>query len=221
MGAKDVIFVDGELSSQIDELARYIGELKGSSDVSSFAASVASGPTPSSIIDVSIGGVLAKAPEDKLEAVYNQLFAIVAAPSSSAGDQQVSALGGVAAKVAQDIEAHAESGVAGLRVLNNLYNLVAAEEENGRAQAAVFEAMVGLAARTRLLATLVPLISRLPALYGEWKVEVDEGARIMLALRDALDQAQLSCEAYETELAFLGAIGTASDKASGVAVSAI
>ncbi|KAJ2411387.1 hypothetical protein GGI10_004290, partial [Coemansia sp. RSA 2530] len=73
MGAKDVIFVDGELSSQIDELARYIGELKGASDVAAFAAEVASGEVPNSIIQACLDGVLAKAPEDKLEAVYNQL----------------------------------------------------------------------------------------------------------------------------------------------------
>ncbi|KAJ2327867.1 hypothetical protein GGI00_004347 [Coemansia sp. RSA 2681] len=212
MGAKDVIFVDGELSSQIDELARYIGELQGASDVAAFAAEVSSGEVPRSIVQASLGGALAKAPEDKLEAVYNQLFAIAA---SQGGD---SALGSVAAEVARDIEAQAESGVAGLRVLNNLYSLLAAE---GRAQAAVFEAMVGLAARTRLLGTLVPLVTRLPALYAEWGVGADEGARIMLALRDALDRAQMSCEAYEAELAFLGAIGTASAEAGAVASSAI
>ncbi|KAJ2392724.1 hypothetical protein H4S02_000627 [Coemansia sp. RSA 2611] len=211
MGAKDVIFVDGELSSQIDELARYIGELKGASDVAAFAAEVASGEVPNSIIQACLDGVLAKAPEDKLEAVYNQLFAIAA---SQGGDEGLSS---VAAKVARDIEAHAESGVAGLRVLNNLYNLAT----EGQAQAAVFESMVGLAARAQLLGTLVPLVTRLPAMCGEWGVSGEDSARIILALRDALDHAQLSCEAYEAELAFLQAVGSANEKAAAVASSAI
>ncbi|KAJ2804681.1 hypothetical protein H4S07_004176 [Coemansia furcata] len=211
MGAKDVIFVDGELSSQIDELARYIGELKGASDVAAFAAEVSSGEVPRSIVEASVGGVLAKAPEDKLEAVYNQLFAIAA---NQGGDEGLSS---VAGEVARDIEAHAESGVAGLRVLNNLYNLAA----EGRAQAAVFEAMIGLASRTQLLGTLVPLVTRLPVMSSEWGVGADDSARIILALRDALDQAQLSCEAYEAELAFLQAVGSASDKSPAVASSAI
>ncbi|KAJ2041911.1 hypothetical protein GGI03_001812 [Coemansia sp. RSA 2337] len=211
MGAKDVIFVDGELSSQIDELARYIGELKGASDVAAFAAEVSSGEVPSNIIQASLGGVLAKAPENKLEAVYNQLFAIAA---SQGGDDGLSS---VAGEVARDIETQAESGVAGLRVLNNLYNLAG----EGRAQAKVFESMVGLAARTQLLGTLVPLVTRLPTMCSEWGVSAEDSARIILSLRDALDQAQLSCEAYEAEVAFLQAVGSASDKAVAVASSAI
>ncbi|KAJ2745065.1 hypothetical protein GGI20_002474 [Coemansia sp. BCRC 34301] len=210
MGAKDVIFVDGDVSSQIDELARYIGELKEASDVAAYAAEVSGGAVSDSIVQASLGGVLAKAPEDKLEAVYNQLFAIVA----SQGD---AALSSAAPALAQDIAAHAESGVAGLRVLSNLYNLAG----EGAAQAAVFGTMVELAERTRLLAPLVPVVQRLAGMCAAWGVAADEGARVVLALRDALDAAQLSCEAYEAELAFLSAIGTASNRASEVATSAI
>ncbi|KAJ2795992.1 hypothetical protein H4S07_006338, partial [Coemansia furcata] len=90
-----------QLLSRIDELAHYIDKLKGASDVAEFAAAVGSGEVPRSIVEASVGGVLAKAAEDKLEAVYYQLFAM--ATSASAAWR-------------------------GLCVLNNLYNLAAVFE---------------------------------------------------------------------------------------------
>ncbi|KAJ1937534.1 hypothetical protein GGF37_005170, partial [Kickxella alabastrina] len=74
MSGQNIIFVDGESSSQIEELARYIGGLKEESNVDSFVSGL--GGSAEAVLKASLGGVLAKAPEDKLEAVYNQLFAV-------------------------------------------------------------------------------------------------------------------------------------------------
>ncbi|KAJ2827766.1 hypothetical protein IWW50_001728 [Coemansia erecta] len=207
MGVKELFFVDGEISTQIEELAQFIGTQKQVSDVSSFAAEVCKSSDPVQAVLAASQGVLPKVAEEKVEAAYNQLFAI--ARSSEAG------VDGVAASVASDIAAHAESGVAGLRVLNNLYNLADA------ARASVFSSMVVLAARANMLSTLVPLVSQLPKMLSEWSVSAQQKADVVLELRNALDGAQLSNEAYATELVFLESLGASDARAAEVATLAI
>ncbi|KAJ2652439.1 hypothetical protein IW137_000304, partial [Coemansia sp. RSA 1287] len=143
MGAMELFFVDGEISTQVEELAQFIGQQNQSA--ASFAAEVAQSSDPVQAVLTASQGVLPKVSEDKVEAAYNQLFAIARTGESG--------IDGVAAAVAKDISANAESGVAGLRVLNNLYNLATA------AQLTVFSEMVVLAVRVNMLPTLVPLVS--------------------------------------------------------------
>ncbi|KAJ2004143.1 hypothetical protein GGI04_000535 [Coemansia thaxteri] len=211
MGAKDVIFIDGDVSGQISELARYIGELSGASDIEGFVAGITGSESAEAaaeaVLQASLGGTLARAPEAQMEAAYSQLFAIVA---SSGGDASLS---GAAAAVADDVAAHAESGVAALRVLNSLYELV-----DGATQARVFEAMVATASRTDHVALVAPAAARLTALMGAW----GSGAgRAVLALRRALDAAQLSAEAFASEVALLGSGDCDDATAAEVAASAV
>ncbi|KAJ1798231.1 hypothetical protein LPJ59_002633 [Coemansia sp. RSA 2399] len=216
MAASKLIFIEGNASAQIEELARFIGELKQVEKVDEYVSQT---KTARAIVKESIGGTLAKAPEDKLEAVYNQLFGVV----TDAEDVQLEA---VAEEIAQDVAGNAESGAGGLRVLNNLFNVLVGVEgvESGHARAAVFEAMVALAARTQLLAmTIVPVIGRLPAMFGEWGLAASERVRVLMEVRQALDAAKLSSEAYEAELVLLDVVDAQSDaeRAAEVAASAI
>ncbi|KAJ2867425.1 hypothetical protein GGI22_001060 [Coemansia erecta] len=217
MAVSKVIFIEGTASAQIEEVARFIGEQK---QVEKLDEYVSQTKTAREVVKESIGGALAKAPEDKLEAMYNQLFGVIA----DAEDVQLEA---VAEEIAQDVAAHAESGAGGLRVLNNLFNvLVGVEggENSGHARAAVFEAMVALAARTHLLAmTIVPVVGRLPAMFGEWGLAASERVRVLMEVRQALDAAKLSNEAYEAELVLLEVVDVQSDteRAAEVAASAI
>ncbi|KAJ1994827.1 hypothetical protein GGI25_001488 [Coemansia spiralis] len=208
MSARDVIFVDGEPSSQIRDLASFIGEQKQVSDLDAYVSST---NTAEAAVKESIG-VLSKSPEEKLEAVYNQLFALVLIREEAPLD-----VVSVAKELAEDIAANVENGAAGLRVLNNLYNLVG----DGKARALVFDSIVALAARSQLLGTVVPLISRLPAMFAEWGVGAGERARVLLDLRKALEAAQLTSEAYEAELVFLSAVGLEDQRAAEVASSAV
>ncbi|KAJ1830750.1 hypothetical protein LPJ63_004739 [Coemansia sp. RSA 2711] len=208
MGATEMFFVDGELSAQITELAQFIGALKQVGDADKFAADLSASSDPVQALVAESQGVLAKAPEDKVEAAYNQLFALAASAESAGIDA-------IAKNVSEDVAAHADSGVAGLRVLNNLYNLA----DSSRAQ--VFSSMIVLAVRTHMLATLVPQISQLPKLLSEWSASSDEKADVVVALRNALDAEQLGNEAYEAELAFLEAVGAANAQSVAVATSAI
>ncbi|KAJ2313907.1 hypothetical protein H4R23_004324 [Coemansia sp. Cherry 401B] len=208
MGATEMFFVDGELSAQITELAQFIGALKQVGDADKFAADLSTSSDPVQALVAESQGVLAKAPEDKVEAAYNQLFALAASAESAGIDA-------IAKNVSEDVAAHADSGVAGLRVLNNLYNLA----DSSRAQ--VFSSMIVLAVRTHMLATLVPQISQLPKLLSEWSASSDEKADVVVALRNALDAEQLGNEAYEAELAFLEAVGAANAQSVAVATSAI
>ncbi|KAJ2364051.1 hypothetical protein H4S01_003979, partial [Coemansia sp. RSA 2610] len=208
MGATEMFFVDGELSAQITELAQFIGALKQVGDADKFAADLSASSDPVQTLVAESQGVLAKAPEDKVEAAYNQLFALAASAESAGIDA-------IARNVSEDVAAHADSGVAGLRVLNNLYNLA----DSSRAQ--VFSSMIVLAVRTHMLATLVPQISQLPKLLSEWSASSDEKADVVVALRNALDAEQLGNEAYEAELAFLEAVGAANAQSVAVATSAI
>ncbi|KAJ2567585.1 hypothetical protein GGH12_000281 [Coemansia sp. RSA 1822] len=205
MGAMELFFVDGEISTQVEELAQFIGQQNQSA--ASFAAEVAQSSDPVQAVLTASQGVLPKVSEDKVEAAYNQLFAIAKTGESG--------IDGVAATVAKDISANAESGVAGLRVLNNLYNLANA------AQLAVFSEMVVLAVRVNMLPTLVPLVSQLPKLLSGWTASAQQKADVVLELRNALDGAQLGNEAYATELVFLEAIGASDARAAKVATSAI
>ncbi|KAI7824438.1 hypothetical protein BX661DRAFT_185325 [Kickxella alabastrina] len=216
MSGQNIIFVDGESSSQIEELARYIGGLKEESNVDSFVSGL--GGSAEAVLKASLGGVLAKAPEDKLEAVYNQLFAVVAGAEDAS---RSTALGAATKAIVDDLSANSESGVGALRVLNNLYNLLAVVGAEGKARSDVFEGMVSVAARAQLLGTLVPLVSRLPSMLGEWGVAAEDKARILLALRTALDAAALSNEAYEAEVVFLEVVGAEHERSAEVASSAI
>ncbi|KAJ2760214.1 hypothetical protein H4S06_001841, partial [Coemansia sp. BCRC 34490] len=200
----NMIFIDGEASAQLQELARFLGELKKVESVDEY---VSQNNTARALVAESVGGVLAKAPEDKLEAVYNQLFGIVAESKDELK------LESVAGEIAQDVAANAESGAGGLRVLNNLYNILVGEntKELGSARAVVFEAMVALATRTQLLGmTIVPLVGRLPAMFGEWGISANDRVRVLMDVRKALDAAQLGSEAYETELVLLDVVGASS-----------
>ncbi|KAJ2491834.1 hypothetical protein GGI11_009112, partial [Coemansia sp. RSA 2049] len=206
--SSNMIFIDGEASAQLQELARFLGELKKVEKVDEY---VSQNNTARALVAESVGGVLAKAPEDKLEAVYNQLFGIVA---ESKDDLKLES---VAGEIAQDVAANAESGAGGLRVLNNLYNILVGEntKELGSARAVVFEAMVALATRTQLLGmTIVPLVGRLPAMFGEWGISANDRVRVLMDVRRALDAAQLGSEAYETELVLLDVVGASSSSAS-------
>ncbi|KAJ1727918.1 hypothetical protein LPJ61_004323, partial [Coemansia biformis] len=141
-------------------------------------------------------------------AAYNQLFAVVVGEGGS------QALDAAAGGIAQDVAATATSGVAGLRVLNNLYNLAT----NG-SRPAVFEGMVELAARTKSVAVLVSVVPRLVAMANEWGV--DAATKAVLALRAAFDGAQLGSEAYAVELAYLEAVGASGAHAAELAGSAV
>ncbi|KAJ2661518.1 hypothetical protein IWW48_002386 [Coemansia sp. RSA 1200] len=210
----NMIFIDGEASAQLQELARLIGELKKVEKVDEY---VSQNNTARALVTESVGGVLAKAPEDKLEAVYNQLFGIVAESKDELK------LVSVAGEIAQDVAANAESGAGGLRVLNNLYNILVGEntKELGSARAVVFEAMVVLATRTQLLGmTIVPLVGRLPAMFGEWGISASDRVRILMDVRNALDAAQLGSEAYETELVLLDVVDASSSSSQGSAAAA-
>ncbi|KAJ2720788.1 hypothetical protein GGI07_004390 [Coemansia sp. Benny D115] len=215
MTVQNVIFVDTEGSSQIEDLARYVAGLKGESNVSEFVAGV--GSSSEAVLQACLGGVLAGAPEEKLEAVYSQLFVVVAGAEESG---RAASLAAATPAIAEDLAAHG-SGVGALRVLNNLYNLLAALGAAGSARAAVFESMVSAAARSKLLSVLVPQVSRLGSLLGEWGVGAEEQGRVLLALRAALDAAGLSNEAYSVELAFLEAVGCKHSEAAAVASSAV
>ncbi|KAJ1663306.1 hypothetical protein IW140_005158 [Coemansia sp. RSA 1813] len=215
MTTSNMIFIEGKPSAQIEELARFIGELKQVEKVDEYVSQTKSARD---VVKESMsGGVLAKAPEDNLEAVYNQLFGIV----TDSEDVQLSA---IAEEIAQNVAANTESGAGGLRVLNNLFNVLVSEKDSGSARAAVFEAMVALAARTKLLAmSIVPLVGRLPAMFGEWELAASKRVCILMEVRQALDAAQLSSEAYEAELVLLDVIDAQSDaeRAAEVAASAI
>ncbi|KAJ2520087.1 hypothetical protein H4217_002268 [Coemansia sp. RSA 1939] len=212
--SNNMIFIDGEASAQLQELARFLGELKKVEKVDEY---ISQNNTARALVAESVGGVLAKAPEDKLEAVYNQLFGIVAESKDELK------LESVAGEIAQDVAANAESGAGGLRVLNNLYNILVGEntKELGSARAVVFEAMVALATRTQLLGmTIVPLVGRLPAMFGEWGISANDRVRVLMDVRKALDAAQLGSEAYETELVLLDVVGASLSSSSASQSSA-
>ncbi|KAJ2777294.1 hypothetical protein H4R18_005222 [Coemansia javaensis] len=196
MGGKDLFFVDGDQAAQAGELLKTLGV--ASDDVTAEAVVAAS------------AGLSGAVDEGQLEAAYNQLFAVVVGAGGDAG------LAAAAGRIAGDVAQRAAHGAAGLRVLSNLYNLVAA----GPARAAVFEAVVALAARTRQLAALVPVVPRLAAMAGEWGAE--RGAAALLALRRAFDEAGgLGSEAFAVELAYLGAVADGGAQAAEVAQRAV
>ncbi|KAI8319061.1 hypothetical protein GQ54DRAFT_52073 [Martensiomyces pterosporus] len=209
MNARDVVFVDGETSSQVEEFLRYIAELKSVENVDSYVANLKDAKV-ADILNES-KEVLARSPEKKVEAVYNQLFAIVLTQSTdSSSDDSV-------AEIVKDLEANVENGAVGLKVLNNLYNLLPSTDIRRQ----VFEAIVRVAAKTSLLATILPLISRLPKMFEEWSVEEQTKAQVLLLVRDSLDKAQFTSEAYETELVFLQSISAEASQTKEVATSAI
>ncbi|KAI9480215.1 hypothetical protein BX667DRAFT_495355 [Coemansia mojavensis] len=192
-------FVDGEPQAQIAELAQFIAQLK-QADTQQLVEEITSSSDPlQALLTASEKVLISESPEECVEAAYNQLFAI--APS----------IDGIAETVARDIAVNAHNGVAGLRVLNTLYNL------STTSKAAVFSSIIELAARFNMLNVLVPQISYLSAM----NIAVEHKADILIQLRDALDKAQLSNEAYEVELAFLDSIGTQDTRAVAVASSAI
>ncbi|KAJ1958928.1 hypothetical protein GGI12_004609 [Dipsacomyces acuminosporus] len=213
MSARDIIFVDGETSSQVEEFLHYIGELKTVEDLDSYVQK----HKEAGLLEI-IGEskqVLASSNEKKVESVYNQLFAIIFT-SAEADDSAV--VKGAVEEVARDIEANIENGALGLKVLNNLYNLAAVPS----AKHLVFESIVKVADRFNLLTTVLPLISRLPSLIKEWQISEDEASSLVLLIRDSLDKAQLTNEAYETELVFLDVVtSTANASVVQVATSAV
>ncbi|KAJ2254695.1 hypothetical protein GGH98_002251, partial [Coemansia sp. RSA 454] len=71
MGAMELFFVDGEISTQVEELAQFIGQQNQSA--ASFAAEVAQSSDPVQAVLTASQGVLPKVSEDKVEAAYNQL----------------------------------------------------------------------------------------------------------------------------------------------------
>ncbi|KAJ1951719.1 hypothetical protein EC988_003949 [Linderina pennispora] len=211
MTASDVIFMDGEAVSQVEELARYIAQVKSISDADSFVnqlkeASIAE------LLKEACNGTLAASPEAKLEAVYNQLFAIVL--TQSAGPEEVDTY---VREIVADLTENVQSGAAVLKVLNNLYNLLPATA----IRASVFKGIVAVAGKTNLLATLLPLISRLPTLFGEWSIESEAKIELLLSIRDSLEAAGLNSEAYETELVFLETVSESPEKLAQIASSAI
>ncbi|PIA12886.1 hypothetical protein COEREDRAFT_83851 [Coemansia reversa NRRL 1564] len=196
MTGTEVFFVDGAVGTQVEELARVLGEEKGVSDVEKYVQEI-SGRTDvtAAVVSESSGGVLAKLSEERIESAYNQLFAIAALESSGGVDN-------IAEVVAKDIAEHAENGVAGLRVLNSLYNVT----KSGNARAAVFGGLAELAGRTQTAAALVAVVPRISAMVNEWGVKArKQGLVSLLALRKAFDEGQLSNEAYAVELAYLTA----------------
>ncbi|KAJ2710304.1 hypothetical protein H4R19_003809 [Coemansia spiralis] len=208
MGSKDLFFVDGEQVAQVKELLKFIGELRGEAQADQYAeAAMATGSGSEAVLRESAGW-LARADEAQMEPAYNQLFAVV---TTEGGSQ---ALDAAAGSIAKDVAATAASGVAGLRVLNNLYSLA-----TDGSRAAVFAGMVELAARTQTVAALVPLVPRLTKMVGEWGA--GQGATTLLALRKAFDEAQLGAEAYGAELAYLEVVGASGEQAAEVAGSAV
>ncbi|KAJ1822830.1 hypothetical protein LPJ56_000519 [Coemansia sp. RSA 2599] len=215
--AENILFVDGELSSQVEELGRYVatlrqqGEEGAALDVDAFVQEL--GGSAEAVLKASLQGVLARAPEDKLEAVYNQLFAIVG--------QDKERLGASTGAVVADLVENFESGVGALKVLNNLYNVLVALEVAGEARAVVFGGMVKVAKKAGALGTLVPLVPRLGSMFGEWGVGADTKERVLVELRQAFDDGQLANEAYECEVVFLETLGAQSGRSAEVAASAI
>ncbi|KAJ2159126.1 hypothetical protein GGF46_003248 [Coemansia sp. RSA 552] len=196
--------VDGDWSAQATELLRFVGGLRGV-DADAYAASEKD-------VVSECQGVLARAPEDKLEAAFNQLFAVAGAREGG--------IDAAAPAIARDVAATAESVGGGLRVLNNLFNVVA----GGAARVAVFSALVELAARGKMVGVLVPVVSRLAKMVGEWVAGGASPAACgdaVLELRTALDAAQLANEAYAAELAFLEAVGADDARCVDVATAAI
>ncbi|KAJ2076570.1 hypothetical protein H4R24_005630, partial [Coemansia sp. RSA 988] len=192
MSETEVFFVDGAVSTQVEELARVLGTEKGVENVEQYVQELLGrSDVTSAIVSEGSGGVLARLSEERLEAAYNQLFAIAALDGTTVDS--------IAETVAQDIAEHAENGIAGLRVLNSLYNVV----KRGGARAAVFGGMAKLAGRTQTAAALVGVVPRVVAMVGEWEAGAD-GLAALLALRNTFDGAQLGNEAYAVELAYLG-----------------
>ncbi|KAJ1880189.1 hypothetical protein H4R99_000908 [Coemansia sp. RSA 1722] len=213
--AENIIFVDGEVTSQVEELGRYVGVLRQQKDtglnVEEFVQKLEG--SSSAVLEASLGGVLARAPEEKLEAVYNQLFAIVGQDSGK--------LCLAASAIVNDLVGSFDSGVAALKVLNNLYNVLVAQQASGDSRAAVFSGMISVAQKAGLLGSLVPLVPRLGAMFGEWNVKVDVKERVLVELQRAFDDGALANEAYETETVFLETLGLESARAVEVAASAI
>ncbi|KAJ1940254.1 hypothetical protein FBU59_003869, partial [Linderina macrospora] len=211
MAASNVIFMDGEAVSQVEELARYIAQVKSISDADSFVSQLKDASI-AELLKEAGSGTLAASPEAKLEAVYNQLFAIVLTQTANAEE-----LNTYVREIVADLSENVQSGAAVLKVLNNLYNLLPVTA----IRACVFKGIVEVAAKTNLLATLLPLISRLPTLFGEWGVEAEAKIELLLSIRDALDAAGLNSEAYETELVFLESVSESPEKLAQIASSAI
>ncbi|KAJ2803404.1 hypothetical protein H4R20_002908 [Coemansia guatemalensis] len=196
MSGTEVFFVDGAVATQVEELARVLGESKGVNNVEEYVQELSGrSDVVSAVVSEGSNGVLARLSDERIEAAYNQLFAIAALEEKSGG------VDSIAEAVARDVAEHAESGVAGLRVLNSLYNVA----KSGSARAAVFGGMAELAGRTQTAAALVPVVPRVAAMVGEWGAEAKaQGLAALLALRKTFDGAQLSNEAYAVELAYLG-----------------
>ncbi|KAJ2790861.1 hypothetical protein H4R21_006426 [Coemansia helicoidea] len=208
MSSKDLFFVDGDQDAQAKELLKFIGELRGETQVDQFVeAAMATGSGSEAVLRESAGW-LARAEEAQMEAAYNQLFAVV---TTEGGSQ---ALDAAAGGIAKDVAATAASGAAGLRVLNNLYSLA-----TDGSRPAVFSGIVELAVRTKAMAALVPVVPRLAKMVGEWGAGAGAGA--LLALRKAFDEAQFGSEAYGAELAYLEAVGAGGERAAEVAGSAV
>ncbi|KAJ1724923.1 hypothetical protein LPJ53_000847 [Coemansia erecta] len=215
--AQNILFVDGEASSQVSELARFVGAQTGDG-TAEFAFADGSA---AAVVQGCLGGVLASAGEEKLEAVYNQLFAVVAldGPAETAGAR----LALHTDAIVGDLALHCTSAAAALHVLNNLYNVlasVAGGAATGAARARVFEAIVAVAARGGQLGSLVPLVGRVAALAGEWGVGAARQTQVLMGLRQALDAAGLANEAYAVELAVLQ-LGADAPEAAQVAGAAI
>ncbi|KAJ1641860.1 hypothetical protein LPJ64_006229 [Coemansia asiatica] len=212
--AENIIFVDGEVSAQVEELGRYVGTLRQQSNadlnVEEFVQKL--GGSSEAVLEASMQGVLAGAPEEKQEAVYNQLFAIVGQDR----EQLERATGGIVV----DLVEHFASGVAALKVLNNLYNVLVALEGAGEARAEVFLGMVQVARKAGMMSTLVPLVPRLGAMMAEWQVGREKQEEVLVELRQAFDASALANEAYETEVVFLETLADSS-RAPEVAASAI
>ncbi|KAJ2372639.1 hypothetical protein IW150_004019, partial [Coemansia sp. RSA 2607] len=209
--AQNILFVDGEASSQVEELARFVGAQRGGEQEFAFGDGGAA-----VVVAGCLGGVLAGADEEKLEAVYNQLFAVIAldGPAESAGAR----LALHTEAIVSDVAAHCASGAGALHVLNNLYGVLASVggEGSGAARARVFEGVVQVAEARGQLAALVPLVGRVAAVAGEWGVDAGEQRRVLLRLRAALDAAGLGNEAYGVELAVLPLGGDASVGTSAI-----
>ncbi|KAJ1725930.1 hypothetical protein LPJ61_005540, partial [Coemansia biformis] len=96
MSSKDLFFVDGDQASQVSELLKLIGELRGEGDVDKYATSAAESGTGSEVVLREAQGILARAEETQVEAAYNQLFAVVVGEGGS------QALDAAAGGIAQD-----------------------------------------------------------------------------------------------------------------------
>ncbi|KAL1916774.1 uncharacterized protein VTP21DRAFT_5478 [Calcarisporiella thermophila] len=172
MSQVNTVFVDGDIGSQVEELAGYIAKLKGETE-----SSLASTQDYSALCDESIA--LLQAVSDKeIEGCYNLLITLLMQLPS---DQLPSLLSRVLSSLVSDDRV--DKTVIKMRILSNLYNTL---DATSKLRYDVFEALLEIAAKGEELDVLIPELGQLEEGLRSWGVGVDKRREMFLSVSQKL-----------------------------------